>query len=185
MASFRPPHSKFAAEVISPHVPPPYVVRCLLLSVARTHLRLLLFAPTVPAAAHPPVPLAPAPSNTPPASAATRGAVVASCRSPTEPRAPMSATHAGGACSLRPESTGPDFPFHMFQMYVSSVSEVCCRCFIWMLQIVDRDVAYVASVSETYCKHLFKIFHLFETYVAKHFLYGCCTCFIPMLQEYV
>jgi hypothetical protein len=45
----------------------------------------------------------------------------ASCRSPIEPRAPMSATHAGGACSLRPESTGPDFPSYMFQMYVSSV----------------------------------------------------------------
>jgi hypothetical protein len=26
---------------------------------------------------------------------------------------------------------------------------------------VDRDVAYVASVSEACCKHLFKMFHLF------------------------
>jgi hypothetical protein len=26
---------------------------------------------------------------------------------------------------------------------------------------IDRDVVYVASVSEACCKHLFKMFHLF------------------------
>jgi hypothetical protein len=37
---------------------------------------------------------------------------------------------------------------------------------------VDRDVArvaYVASVSDECCKRLFKMFHLFQTYVCKHF----------------
>jgi hypothetical protein len=35
---------------------------------------------------------------------------------------------------------------------------------------VDQDVAYnayVASVSDKFCKHLFKIFHLFQTYIAS------------------
>ena len=58
-------------------------------------------------------------------------------RSPAKPRAPMSAGHARGARASRPQSTDPDLPSHMLQMYVSSVSdvsEVCCRCFVWMLQ---------------------------------------------------
>jgi hypothetical protein len=52
----------------------------------------------------------------------------------------------------------------MLQMYVSSVSNVIRG----MLQVfhmdaakVDRDFAYVASVSEACCKRLFKMFHLF------------------------
>jgi hypothetical protein len=32
---------------------------------------------------------------------------------------------------------------------------------------VDRDVTYVASVSYECCKRLFKIFHLFQTYVER------------------
>jgi hypothetical protein len=32
---------------------------------------------------------------------------------------------------------------------------------------VDRDVAYAATVSEACCKHLFKVIHLFQTYVAS------------------
>jgi hypothetical protein len=39
----------------------------------------------------------------------------------------------------------------MLQAYVSSVSdilEVCCNCFIWMLQKQIKDVAHIASVSE-------------------------------------
>jgi hypothetical protein len=34
---------------------------------------------------------------------------------------------------------------------------------------IDRDVAYVASVSDKCCKRLFEIFHLFQTYVCKRF----------------
>jgi hypothetical protein len=32
---------------------------------------------------------------------------------------------------------------------------------------IDRDVAYVASVSDKCCERLFKIFHLFQTYFAS------------------
>jgi hypothetical protein len=32
---------------------------------------------------------------------------------------------------------------------------------------VDLDVAYVASVLDVCCKYLFKMFHLFQTYVAS------------------
>ena len=49
------------------------------------------------------------------------------------------------------------------------------KCFIGMLQVlhhmdvakVDWDVAYVVSVSNECCKHLSKMFHLFQTYVAS------------------
>jgi len=34
---------------------------------------------------------------------------------------------------------------------------------------VDKDVAYVACVSEAYCKRFFKMFRLFQTYVASVF----------------
>jgi hypothetical protein len=98
-------------------------------------------------------------------------------------------------------------------MYVSSVSEICCGCFEWMLQ-VNQDICiyckcfrgmlqvfqrHVASVSEACCKRMFKIFHLFQIYVAsvcskcficfrhmlRAFLSGHCICFTPMLQEFV
>jgi hypothetical protein len=55
---------------------------------------------------------------------------------------------------------------------------------------VDRDVVYVASVSEAWCKRLFKIFHLFHTYVANvlmrmlHicFTHVCCKRITEMFQ---
>jgi hypothetical protein len=47
------------------------------------------------------------------------------------------------------------------------------------------NFAYVASVSNESYKCLFKIFHLFQTYVCKHFLSGCCICFTNILQECV
>jgi hypothetical protein len=59
----------------------------------------------------------------------------------------------------------------MLQIYVSSTSDVsgiCYSCFIWMLQKYIRDVAhvtYIINVAEACCKHLFKIFHLFQIYV--------------------
>jgi hypothetical protein len=41
----------------------------------------------------------------------------------------------------------------------------CCKHMLHMFNVdvakVDRDVAYVASVSEACCKRLFKMFHLF------------------------
>jgi hypothetical protein len=57
---------------------------------------------------------------------------------------------------------------------------------------VDRDVAYVAIVSEACCKCFRRVLQVFVQNVSsvlnvccKRFLYGCCTCFTPMLQEYV
>jgi hypothetical protein len=54
---------------------------------------------------------------------------------------------------------------------ISYVANVCFRGMLQAFHIdvaeVDRDVAYSASVSKTRCKRLFKIFHLFQTYVAS------------------
>ena len=60
---------------------------------------------------------------------------------------------------------------------------------------VDQDVAYfayVASVSDKCCKRLFKMFHLFRTYVCKRFdlddayvSHICCTGMFQMFQSYV
>jgi hypothetical protein len=54
----------------------------------------------------------------------------------------------------------------------------CFRCYqIHVVSIymdvakVDRDVVYVASVSEAFCKRLFKMFHQFQTYVANVFIW--------------
>ena len=54
---------------------------------------------------------------------------------------------------------------------------------------VDRDVAYVASVSEACCKRLFKMFHLFHTYVSNVFYLDiayvshlCCMSLFEMFQ---
>jgi hypothetical protein len=47
---------------------------------------------------------------------------------------------------------------------------------------VDRDVA---SVSEAYCRCLFKMFHLFQTYVASVFDLNVAHVFTPMLLVYV
>jgi hypothetical protein len=58
-------------------------------------------------------------------------------------------------------------------MYVSSVSDVIKA----MLQVfrmdvakLDRDVAYVANISEACCNRLLKMFHLFQTNVATVFI---------------
>jgi len=85
-----------------------------------------------------------------------------------------------------------DLVLHILQWlytYVSNISavlNVCCKCFIWMLQwlymyvtsvcskcfrpmlqVFHLDVAYVSNIC---CKRLFKIFHLFQTYVASVFI---------------
>ena len=60
----------------------------------------------------------------------------------------------------------------MLQMYVSSVSDLIrdmLQVFHMDVTKVDRDVVYVASVSEACCKRLFKMFYLFQTYVAGVF----------------
>jgi hypothetical protein len=72
----------------------------------------------------------------------------------------MSTTRVGGARTPRPKSTGPGLLYHMLQMYVSNVSDDL-QVFRIDVAKLGRDVAYVASVSETCYKCLFKIFHLF------------------------
>jgi hypothetical protein len=54
---------------------------------------------------------------------------------------------------------------------------------------VDCDVAYVAIVSEACCKRLFKIFYLFQTYVASvfyldvaHVSHLCCKSIFKIFQ---
>jgi hypothetical protein len=72
----------------------------------------------------------------------------------------------------------------MLQAYVSSVLDISE---VYMLQMfyvdvakVDRDVAYVVSISEARCKRLFKMFHLFLSVFYLDIAYVS-----HMLQEYV
>jgi hypothetical protein len=56
---------------------------------------------------------------------------------------------------------------------------------------VDQDVAHVASVSEVFYKRLFKMFYLFQTYIAASgfmlqvFYLDVTYIFTHMLQLYV
>ena len=59
----------------------------------------------------------------------------------------------------------------------ASASDACFKCFRCMLQVfyidvakVDRNVAHVAMAIHVCSKCLFKIFHLFQTYVASAFI---------------
>jgi hypothetical protein len=49
------------------------------------------------------------------------------------------------------------------------------------------DVAYVSVAIQKYCKRLFKVFHLFQTYVVNVLSRCCicCSCYTHMLQAYV
>jgi hypothetical protein len=76
--------------------------------------------------------------------------------------------------------------------HVASLYFKCFICFIDMLQVfhvdiakVDRDVAYVASVSEAYYKCLFKMFHLFFRRMFAS-VFNLDVAYIShMLQEYI
>jgi energy-converting hydrogenase Eha subunit C len=83
----------------------------------------------------------------------------------------------------RPESTGPGLSLPLLQMYVSSVLDVIrgmLQVFYMDIAKVDRDVAYVASVSEACCKRLFKMFHLVASFFyldIAHVSQICCSMF--------
>ena len=91
---------------------------------------------------------------------------------------PSSSTHLcvarprDGLCSPMPAPQAQgDFAL---KAHVASACFECFSCFRGILQgfrvdiaKVDRDAAYVASVLGVCCKRLFKIFHLFQTYVAS------------------
>jgi hypothetical protein len=69
---------------------------------------------------------------------------------------------------------------------VASVLESCCKRLFKMFQLFQTYVASifylnVAHVSHICCKHMFKIFQLFQSYAASVFLSGCYICFTHML----
>jgi hypothetical protein len=78
-----------------------------------------------------------------------------------------------------PPTPTPTTGIDRLRLPLPYVANVCFRCFNrfkGMLQLilmdvakVDREcsVAHIASVSEACCKRLFKIFYLFQTYVAS------------------
>jgi hypothetical protein len=105
------------------------------------------------------------------ASAGVGPAIVCLRSVPAEPRAPTRAGHAGGARA--PPLTADSHPRGRNDRPrpISYVANVCFRGMLQAFHMnvaeVDRDVAYSASVSEACCKRLFKMFHLFQTYVAS------------------
>jgi hypothetical protein len=72
-------------------------------------------------------------------------------------------------------------------MYVSSISdilEVYCRFHIDVTQ-VDPDVAHVTMAIHVFFKSLFKMFYLFQTYIASVFIWMLHMLQMTMLQVYV
>jgi hypothetical protein len=81
----------------------------------------------------------------------------------------------------------------MLQWLCKCISK-CFTCFRPMLQVFHLDVAYVSNIC---CKRLFKMFHLFQTYVRSVFIWmlwllytyvanvlcKCFTYFRCMLQK--
>jgi hypothetical protein len=57
------------------------------------------------------------------------------------------------------------------QRYVASVYSKCLIYFRRMLQVFYLDVPYISVAIHICCKRLFKIFRLFQTYVASVFIW--------------
>jgi len=101
-------------------------------------------------------------------------------------------------------------PMLQYISNVLAISNVCCKCFIWMLHMLQWPYTYmlqvyilnVSSISDVCCKYFIWMFHMFRwlyTYVAslyskcficfRHMLQvclsGCCSCYTHMLQTYV
>jgi hypothetical protein len=77
-------------------------------------------------------------------------------------------------------------------MYISNVlavSNVCCKCFICMLHMLQWLYTYVASVFSKCCSCFIWMLHMFVdlqwlyTYVAS-VCFKCFTCFRRMLQVF-
>jgi hypothetical protein len=82
----------------------------------------------------------------------------------------------------KPPLRGQQIDEHMLQLYVSCISDVCCICFIWMLQS-RSGVAYIATAIHVWCKCMFQLFQMYVVSV----LSGCCICctgYTRMLQVY-
>jgi hypothetical protein len=84
----------------------------------------------------------------------------------------------------------PGLPSPTLHMYVSSVSNVQMYVVIissWCCKSRSGDiahVAYVASVSDSCCKRLLKLFHLFSDVCCKRFDLDVAYVFTHMLQQY-
>ena len=67
----------------------------------------------------------------------------------------------------------------MLQAYISNVSpvsDVCCKCFMWMLHMLQWLY--------TCCKCKFQMFHLLQAYVSNVVASGsCCKSFNHQAQE--
>jgi hypothetical protein len=124
-AAVRPPHSAFATIAILPHAPHPVMFAshsCPSCAPTHASCSLLLQSHLRRRARRPPLLVLVVPSR-------------ALDLSLAEPRAPMSAARAGGACTPRLESTGLTFPPICCKcMFQVDVLKVCCRCFVWLLQ---------------------------------------------------
>ena len=74
-------------------------------------------------------------------------------------------------------------------VYIAMIIHICCKCFIWMLHMLQWLYTYVVSLYSKYFTWfrciLQQIFYLFQTFVCKHFWFDCCICFTHLLQEYV
>jgi len=83
----------------------------------------------------------------------------------------------------------------MLQVYipnVSSISHLCCKCFIWILymlqccicfrHLLQASIQNISSISDVCCKCVYMdvivAIHMLQMYVCK-----CFTCFRRMLQK--
>jgi hypothetical protein len=77
---------------------------------------------------------------------------------------------------------------HVLQSYVSCVSNVCCICFIWMLQkyiwcciCCSGYTRVITTVCFSCFKRMLQVFHLDVVYVAVA-IRICCKCVFQMFQ---
>jgi hypothetical protein len=75
-------------------------------------------------------------------------------------------------------------------IYVASVLEACCKRLFKMFHLFQTYVASVfyldaAYVSHLCCESMFEMFQLFQSYVAISVISGYCVCFIHLFQLYV
>jgi hypothetical protein len=68
---------------------------------------------------------------------------------------------------------------HMLQEYVANVSFLCYSKYFFMLQVFCLDV--MLDMFHTCCKYMFQMFYALQTYVALSV--SCCKCFV--FQRYV
>jgi hypothetical protein len=86
--------------------------------------------------------------------------------------------------------------FQVYVLNILSVLDVCCKCFIWMLQNLNQNVAYICKCFKCFI-HMLQVFlssclHIFvmTTHMFSSFFWYfasvsdiCYKCFIWMLQK--